>query len=350
MTHKQNTNKDQGKIKLLIFMERNFADFDSQQRDLFLSDLANISGASLENITNVSFRRGCVEFRGKLPKEAMRRVVEYYKRIESEEESDELDAFRRFLDKHGVEFINTIIDSEGRVSVVNTIVTKLEEPEIPSIVFIHGWQGGNDSFGVLPKYLSENLGYRSYIYDYPTDAFSHSPSIVYISRNLENWIRNNIDSYRFAIISHSMGGVVTRKMLVNQNIRDYPLDERIGQVTFIASPHSGAALANVATKIPLLRKAQLEEIKSSSSFMFELSEYWSYWVSQNVPENCSVRSIFGTKDNIVSEMSAKGLDNNAIPVLGASHSDIVKPSSKTDEIVVTLSRLIREAKLKNNDP
>ena len=347
--------------RLLIFMERSYSEFNEEQRRTFLEDLSFISGASVNEIKEVSFRKGCVEFRGRVPKEAVDRIVEYFRRTSSDEESDEgesddleipdeLKDFLEFLEDHGIVFINEIKDSTGRTIRDDVVVTKLREPEIPSIVFVHGWSGDKDSFGLMPTYLSDLLGFKSYIYSYPTGAFSHSPSLIFISRNFENWIRNNIDSDRFAIVAHSMGGVVTKKMLVNQTIRDYPLDKKVGQVTLIASPHNGASLANIGKQIPFLRKAQLVELGANSPFMFDLEDFWKHWVSKHDPATCRVRSIFGTKDNVVSEINARGVDKNAIPILGADHISIVKPTSEKDEIVVTLARFMQEADLIAHEP
>lgn len=156
-------------------------------------------------------------------------------------------------------------------------------------------------------------------------------------------MRNNVDADSIAIIAHSMGGIVARKLLVSQRYRQDPLTSRIDQVTFVASPHHGAVLAKLGEHVPAMRHVQLSEIGPSSPVLFELNEQWQAWTKENSHRQPHVRSVFGTADAVVSANNARGLDPEAIPILGAGHRDVVKPASPNDEIVQTLARFLRGA-------
>ncbi len=146
-----------------------------------------------------------------------------------------------------------------------------------------------------------------------------------------------------AIICHSMGGIVTRKLVVSQAWRNRPLDTRIKQITFVASPHSGVPLAKLAKYVPSIKKAQLSELNTKSPFLVDLNGQWSAWSKSNIPSNCITSSIYGTDDDVVDETLAIGDDPEAIPILGAGHINIVKPESEESEIILTIKRLLSES-------
>jgi hypothetical protein len=54
---------------------------------------------------------------------------------------------------------------------------------------------------------------------------------------------------------------------------------------------------------------------------------------------------YGTADNTVPMASAIGNDPQAVPILGAGHSDIIEANNATDEGVLTISRFFKEAGL-----
>jgi hypothetical protein len=326
---------DETHVRVKIMMNRSFSQFDLREQEKFLNDLSIITGSLQSDFKGVSFRRGCVIFEGMLPKEAWERLFELYQNRSSRDNQQDLADLRKFLSEHSVSRITN--DFEIRFQIL---------PKQPrhqrAIIFIHGWQGNSDSFGLMPKLLSEKFDCASEIYPYPTGILSESPSLTFVARNLDNWFRNKVDYNKVAIVAHSMGGLLTRKFLVSQSLRKHRLDEFVKQITFIASPHNGAVLASIA-KYVSLHKEQLNELSPNSSFLFELTEQWMHWASQFVPAKCQVRSIFGTKDTVVSANNARGLDVEAVPLLGAGHIDIVKPINADSEVVLTVARFLREA-------
>jgi hypothetical protein len=112
----------------------------------------------------------------------------------------------------------------------------------------------------------------------------------------------------------------------------------------LASPHNGTILANLGNKIPFLKSEQLSDLSDDSPVLFDLNTRWMKWVKDYVPERCKLRSIFGTKDELVTSINAIGDDEDCIPILGRTHVDIVKPTNEEDEVVLTVETFLDETK------
>ena len=164
--------------RLKVVMERPYEHFDKDAQASFLRDLARITGCPEEEIRNVIIRRGCVKFEARLDEEAAKRLIELYGRLETDDDDPELRSFREFIATHNVTSIFAEYDVKIRIMKRKTTHRY--------IVFVHGWTGDNDSFGVLPQYLSDSFECTSSIYQYPTSWWSHSPSIIFIARNFDN--------------------------------------------------------------------------------------------------------------------------------------------------------------------
>ncbi|RZB31682.1 MAG: hypothetical protein SRB2_04651 [Desulfobacteraceae bacterium Eth-SRB2] len=326
--------------KIRIRMNRSFTEFIAENhRKDFLNDLSFVTGVPQARIYNITFMKGCVIFEGELDAEAVDRLVEAYKSKNEPTKSEDIEVLRKFISDHFV------VDITDDFKIKVTIRTSKKTDG--KLLFVHGWRGDEKSFGKMPKILSDLVGCESLVYQYPTGIWEESPSIQYISRNLDNWIRNHSRNSILAIICHSMGGIVTRKLLVSQAWRENPIDKLVKQITFVASPHSGVPLAKLVKHVPFIRKAQISELSTRSSFLVDLNNQWSSWSRANVPNQCQVRSIYGTNDEVVDETLALGDDSEAIPILKAGHIDIVKPKDDKSEIVVTINRLIDESDFPN---
>jgi PGAP1-like protein len=324
-------------MRVKITMERSFESFDRVQREQFLKDLERVSGCPRDQFEQASFRPGCIIFEGDLEKEAVLKLLELFAKRDSD---DLTESSREFLERYGVKKI------EGGVTLRVQILRRKVEPKA-ELLFVHGWRGDADSFGRLPEFLSSLLGLESRIYSYPTNLWKPktSPAVEFIAENLDNWLRNNLRSERLGIIAHSMGGIVVRKLLVSQHWRSQPLDAMVKQVTFIASPHNGAVLSALANSIETFKGIQLADLAPNSPLLFALNRDWNGWTKANVPQNCLIRCIVGTLDNVVSVNNARGLDPESVPILNASHSDIIRPIAIDDEVVTTVSRFMVDAGL-----
>jgi hypothetical protein len=323
--------------RIRIRMERSFEDFGEHAKGQFLSDISLASGCPKEEFEMISFRKGCVICEVTFDREAVIRLVELFnKRNEKGEGSRELEEFKRILNEHK---ISDIIDLDN----IRLTIKATKKSEARKLIFVHGWRGDAASFGVLPEFLSSEFKCESLIYKYPTGFWETSPSLEFVGVNLDNWIRNYAPGARLAIISHSMGGIVARKFIVAQSTRDNPIDKDVKQLTFVASPHNGAALSTLVSKIPTFQHIQADEMNPNGGFLFYLNQQWKFWAQKNVPQNSTARCIFGTADDVVSSNNAASIDKDAVPILNAGHKDIIKPAKNSDEIVLTIARFIRES-------
>ena len=317
-------------------MNRSYKEFMAQQKNHeFVHDLSHLAGIEENDITQIRYRSGCVVFQGQLPEDAVNRLKEAYKKRHADCFEPDIEDLNAFIKKHAV------VDLTDNMTIKVFIHTKSRTDR--NIIFVHGWRGDANSFGNMPEMLSDKTGCKSLVYQYPTGIWEKSPEIHYISKNLDNWIRNYAGKSKLAIICHSMGGIVTRNMLVTEGWRDQKLSDQVKQLTLVASPHGGVPFAKLAKYVPTLKKTQIKDLRTDSSFLVNLNTQWSGWRQHAASKDCDVRSIFGTADAVVDPNLALGDDPSAVPILNAGHIDIVKPESDEDEIVVTINRFISES-------
>ncbi len=317
--------------KLRVVMERSFEDFGEPEKRAFFQGLAGVTGWPVDEMRNVRITRGCVIVEVEMPEEAVRTFLDDYARDKEGTLPPELEALREFLHAHQVSSVNA--------EYKRTIQIRVSEPSNQAIAFIHGWTGGAATFGDLPERLAARFRCKTHVYEYPTGWLKHSPSIYFVAKNFDNWFRNYVEAQRVAVVVHSMGGLVVRKFLTTQRLHLRPVDQRIKQITFIASPHDGADLAWILKQFPGFNSSQVDELSSRSGFVAELKAQWAEWVQSRVPESCVLRSIYGTNDKLVSPPNAIGYDQEAVPFTGAGHSDILK----APDLGITVGRFLSEA-------
>lgn len=324
---------------LRVVMEIDFSEFLASRKQEFIADLAEVLGCPDQDLNTTTFRPGCVVSESRLGEGAIRLLLEL---IEVNAEGTLTSAspeVRAFLAKYNIKNINADLSTDLQIVV--------QQRPKQQLVFVHGWRSDSQTFGKLPDYLNEMFDSHVEPFAYPTSAFGHSPSIFHLARGLENHIRTHVSAERVGIIAHSMGGLIVRKLLVMQRDRKAPLDEAIRQATFVASPQLGSDLAKILKRVPGFSSEQLNELSPNSGFVIELHEQWQNWKDRKTPVVCEVRCVYGTNDDVVPAADASADDREAVPILGANHSNIVKPTSEKAEIVMTLARFLREAGFKS---
>lgn len=331
--------------RIMIVMEVSFIDFDQKKKARFLDDLSILMGCFQEDIIGVDFRSGCVRFEGKAPKEAVERIVDLWTSKDEASPNlyiDDIEDFKKIIDEYKISSI------KGTISLPHPIFkSSQEENEKKAVIFVHGWRGNEDTFGEMPKFICESLANKCSreIYPYPTNWFK-GKSLIFISRNLDNWIRNKCSKNgykKLAFVTHSMGGLVVKKFLVNQFFRKQPIDRFVKEVTFIATPHNGAFGAKLLNVVPGINTEQVNELAAGSPFLVDLSDQWSAWVEKFVPDSSRFGCIFGTDDEVVDTTNISEKDFDPVYILGAKHVDIVKPKTPDDEVVTTVIRFLEEA-------
>jgi tetratricopeptide (TPR) repeat protein len=123
-----------------------------------------------------------------------------------------------------------------------------------AIVFVHGilakeatcWRHKNGSY--WPQLLKDETELRSsgiFVFSYPTDMFSGSFCLGDIVNTLQDQLRHNkaAECKKLIFVCHSMGGIVVRKFLVDQQIELFRNRQEIG-LFLVASPSLGSSYAD----------------------------------------------------------------------------------------------------------
>jgi len=328
------------RVRIQIKMNRSFSAFDETAKSRYLADLAAVAGCTQAQFHQQIFIRGCVKHELEVPRVIAKRLLQMFeqacKTLEAEGgdapedalQREALEEFRQFVAAHGVEAVN----------VFHTLTLQVtENAPRKAAIFVHGWRGAADSFGHMPGWIEEQTGWKTDVFTYPTGLWGNSPSISLVAAALDNWIRARFEGATLAIVGHSMGGVVVRKMITEQIISDAPLDVRLA--VMCASPHTGT-LASLLRLIPTLDSVQLRELDQDSTFLFDLNKYWNWWVHKHKAGAITTKSVIAQQDGVVALNSAAGLDSAPLVVLGADHRSIVKPASAQDLAVARMASWI----------
>jgi len=326
------------KTRFIIRLKRDIA-HSNDSIEKFLDAFALMAGVYRNEITDVVIRRGCTIIEGYLNRAAIERLYDYFEYLKKNDaDTDELKQLKLIIKQFEIE---VLIDDPA-----SNDKCKFEPPYKNKKIYIlvHGWGGEKEkTFGDLPKYLANELNIDIKVYSYPSGWLKKSPSVAFVARNLENWIKNNCANCEVGILGHSLGGLVTRYLAVIQKHRRSPLP--IKQISLVASPTNGAHLASLGSKIPSFKSAQIEELRPNSGFLVDLNERWGLWSKENVPNSCILTTIYAYDDEVVSYASAIGGDPEAVPIFNEDHRSIVKPKDQGSEVVITIVREAKEAGL-----
>lgn len=176
--------------------------------------------------------------------------------------------------------------------------------------------------------LSQHFDFIPFEFDTSRIGFQHFAGIEEIALQLRTDLYLLANKYKqIFLVSHSMGGLVVKKYLVNQAIEKRPNDQCcIGGAIFYATPHTGSDFAKLGSLFNPASE-QIKQLKTNSSFLNDLSMYW-----RQLEITKKVRCVYvtGTRDIYV-KINA-GADNfDIIPmVLNKDHFDITVPSDRDD--------------------
>lgn len=338
----------QPKIRFKVKLKRSIAN-DTFLFSTFKEELAKYAGVFEEDIDIKSVKTHCTIIDGFMDRSAIKRIFSLLKSVKNDDSaSTELEEFKRFSEKFDVESIFYYSKQKDEDSFLQDADDEKKKETKKVYIFVHGWGGSiEETFGSFPMFLTQALGIETAVYGYQSGVWQKNPSIAFIARNLDNWIRNRFENHEIGILGHSLGGAVTRYLTV---LQEHRLDRlTIKHVALLASPINGALLASIANKIPALNSSQLEELRPNSGFLIDLNERWVFWCRNNIPVSCSLTTMYALNDKVVNYTSAIGADPEAIPIMDKGHGSIVKPESKECEVVLTVARTARKAGLFSSD-
>lgn len=144
-----------------------------------------------------------------------------------------------------------------------------DEPIVRNIVFVHGlgghayntWQAAPDSF--WPSWLGEDIPGSAVFtlsYDAPvTNWLGTTMAIQDRSRNVLELLRLGLKgTAKISFVCHSLGGLIIKQVmldLMSESATDNAsrsLYDRVDQIVFLATPHTGARHASLLDRLSLL--------------------------------------------------------------------------------------------------
>jgi pimeloyl-ACP methyl ester carboxylesterase len=216
------------------------------------------------------------------------------------------------------------------------------------LLFIHGWTGGDTTWRDFPKLVcnDERLKTVDVVQmNYPTFMTQRDANVTALADALlrqldaqELLMRHD----RVASISHSMGGLIARSIVIADAIGGV---QRFGYLVDVATPHQGATLSALAKVLGVGIK-QVADMEPQSSFLQTLFTNWGRIDRQRRPETWCFTS---PDDFVVSEDSAQAHCDGGTNYRQWGHIAMVKPSGASDDRYVLPVGQIR-AFLTNSKP
>ena len=237
------------------------------------------------------------------------------------------------------------------------------------ILFVHGFTGDvestwkNKNGNCFPEillenpYIKDNFDVASYSYYSTllglfavkstfrkvknlifnrTEANARNLDIEELASNLRNHIRFTLGQYdNIYVIAHSMGGLVTKSLIVGDLIKDGITKVKL--FLSLAVPHQGAELSVIGSVIS--SNLQIKNLNPVKEFLITLNQQW---IDLEKP---TTKYFYGSYDNIVSKHSAVALDKYKKDVVSVKedHNTISKPTDGQSILVTSTVEFLTDA-------
>lgn len=192
------------------------------------------------------------------------------------------------------------------------------------LIFVHGWRGDDQgTWKEFPTFVRTDPRFQDVAIlavHYPTYIVRRGLTI----RELAVWMQGELNSEKYsydelAIIAHSMGGLISREIII---LDEVPRRNLIKILVEVATPHLGGNYAGLAAAFGV----NVRELEKGSPLLVSLNEQWGL-IKDRRPYSVCFTS---PSDNFVSEESATyGCDCQS-EFHSGSHTALVKPSNKED--------------------
>jgi pimeloyl-ACP methyl ester carboxylesterase len=239
------------------------------------------------------------------------------------------------------------------------------------IVFVHGVLGDMDNTWVNPETHASwpNLikddpafgAFDVFVYGYASPALGNTSNIDQISVRFLQQLRDreffsNYDEIDF--ITHSMGGIVTKRML---NMLNTPADnltlQRVHKVIYMSVPSNGADLAAVASWLSENPQFKSMSPGSAADFLQSVEGDWATLLRERTASSPFPRtySAYETLPMgpilVVPRLYISELSDGPIIGFDYNHKDIVKPKDNSAEVYLWVkSRVLEKVDQRNPQP
>jgi pimeloyl-ACP methyl ester carboxylesterase len=220
------------------------------------------------------------------------------------------------------------------------------------IVFVHGvlgdmdntWTNKNTSSS-WPDLIAKDLtmaDYDVYVYGYMSPALGSASDIYEIATRFGQQLRDAgfFKSYsEIDFITHSMGGLITKRMLDTLNTPTNFNDlEKVHSVIYVSVPANGADMATLASWISENPQFKSMSPSEANNFLQTIEADWHSLLNARTAQNPYPRtfSAYETQSTsqfkVVPALYISQLSDGPTLAFDYDHSDIVKPESRTNDV------------------
>jgi pimeloyl-ACP methyl ester carboxylesterase len=198
------------------------------------------------------------------------------------------------------------------------------------ILFVHGWMGDSvETWRRFPELVMRDRRFDKcdiISVSYPTYIVRRSLSIPQLSQWLTRELQQRGCYPRYkkiCVVAHSLGGIVAREIVIENRLHNVP--DNIQKLVEIATPHRGAAVADLAKGIGIAR-AYIKDAARDSEYLSNLQDHWN-WLKPR-PATFAITS---KGDQIVDELSATYQCDRHQVLAGWNHTELAKPDNERED-------------------
>jgi triacylglycerol esterase/lipase EstA (alpha/beta hydrolase family) len=234
-----------------------------------------------------------------------------------------------------------------------------EENKEAAIIFVHGLGGGPyttwtkkkcDSLPDLLKNDASYNGFDLYTFGYKSGFVFKRHHFKKISDLLFTEVKVRVSQKEIYFITHSMGGIVVQRMLIEQVERNNNyFIQRVMGIVYLAVPFAGSKVASIVSKAyaiipPFIGEYAISvQVRSLNIFSDELSEQTEKWFRYTDAQLSHIRekNIYGQSDRVVASASSKAGYIKDTDVVEKNHRSISKIENN-DLVYRIISNYFRE--------
>jgi pimeloyl-ACP methyl ester carboxylesterase len=233
-----------------------------------------------------------------------------------------------------------------------------------SVVFFHGlggdakrtWRASPDDSSFWPAWLAQDieglsvysLGYEAPVSRWRGSAMSLFDRGVGVLLRLLN--EPGLEQGPLVLIGHSLGGLVIKQLLRTAEIykhKDAPkFLSRVGSIVFLATPHTGAGLANLGDRLRIFVRpsAATASLVRNDPYLRDLNSWYQTWSSERniyhlVLYETKPLSVFGMI--VPPDTGNPGFSKQIFAPIYADHHGICKPHSREDDVYIHVRAFIK---------
>lgn len=225
-----------------------------------------------------------------------------------------------------------ITKSGPKITSKEATESALENNNKNLLIFIHGWRGSDKTWEKFHELAEKDPSIQAdkLVINYPHYMWKRQLDIS----ELSEWVEETLNTQRvyrryekIAIIAHSIGGLIARRIAVLATLtRGDP--KPMGLLVEIGTPHEGADLAGLANNIGL-RGELTTDIEMDSKFLKLLAKDWSR-LGERPGIRPTSQCFYSPQDRVVNPSSAKAGCDADRPYTEGGHRAIVRPDDWAD--------------------